>query len=112
MLLKLRNQSDKQKVIDYIVKLPDKPYDISVKLHKQTRTCPQNRLYWMWINAISKDTGNEPEDLHDYFGGRWLPEHRYVMNGMTHVKPISTTKLNTAEFTAYLDKMDYYSDKF
>jgi len=137
MLLKIRTERDKQTAVDYINKLPDKPYDVSIKLHKQTRTCPQNRLYWMWINAISKDTGNEPDDLHDYFGSKYLPKIAVKMFGGDILdKNISTTQLNTAEFTAYLEKIqifasaelgiilpnpddkyfeqmaDYYSDKF
>jgi len=109
MLLKIRTERDKQTAVDYINKLPDKPYDVNIKLHKQTRTCPQNRLYWMWINAISKDTGNEPNDLHEYFGNKWLPEISVQMpDGVLH-KNQSTTQLNTAEFTAYLDKIQIFA---
>lgn len=110
MLLKIRQPADKAKVLDYVSKLPDsKLYDITINIHRQTRTIPQNKLYWMWINCISRETGNEPSDLHEYFGGKWLPKDSYLIFGVVNLKPLSTTKLNTAEFTAYLDKIQTFT---
>jgi len=109
MLLKIKQPSDKAKILEYITKLPDKQYDITVNIHRQTRSIPQNKLYWLWINAISKDTGNDPADLHLYFGEKWLPKDSYLIFGEVNLRPLSTTKLNTAEFTAYLDKIQIFA---
>lgn len=113
MLLKIRLPNDKLKVLDYISKLPDsKLYDVTVNIHRQIRSCPQNRLYWLWLNCISNETGNNPSDLHEYFGEKWLPKIEVQIKGILYfpiIRPISTTKLNTAEFTAYLDKIQIFA---
>jgi len=110
MILKIRQPSDKSKVLDYISKLPDKSYDITVNIHRQIRSVPQNKLYWLWVNAISSETGNEPEDLHKYFGEKWLPiQEVQTFNHQQILKATSTTKLNTAEFTDYLNKIQTFA---
>ena len=110
MLLKIRTPTDKEKVLEYVSKLPDKQYNVTVNLHRQTRSCPQNRLYWMWINCISRETGNDPADLHEYFGDKWLQKIEVKMfDGFIVRKSQSTTTLNTAEFTAYLDKIQIFA---
>lgn len=111
MVIKINNDRDIQKAIDYLLKLNlQKQYDISINLRKKIRTLPMNRLYWMWINCISKETGNEQNDLHEYFGNEWLPKIEVTLfNKQTVVKPISTTKLNTIQFKEYLDKVQVFA---
>lgn len=110
MILRINKPSDKDSVIAYIQKLPDQQFVVTVEKKKVTRTIPQNRLYWMWINCISKETGNEQNDLHEYFGNEWLPKIEVTLfNKEVIVKPISTTKLTTVQFKEYLDKVQIFA---
>lgn len=53
----------------------------------------------MWLTAISVETGYDRHDLHEYFGTKYLPRHE-VLGELVRV---STTSLDTQQFTAYLD---------
>ena len=108
MVFKVVNEQTKKAAISYIEKLKDgKRYDVSISQHRNKRSVPQNRLYFLWLNCISAETGNEVEDLHDYFKDHFLTRRVVVFgeerNGGT------TTKLNTAEFTAFLDKVQQFA---
>jgi hypothetical protein len=108
-LFRVHNKTDIEPVKEYLDRLTvGKTYDVSIKLHRDNRSLPQNRLYRLWLNCISNETGNEVEDLHDYFRGRFLSHRVEIFGGECSVR-ISTKRLNTAEFTAFLDKVQQFA---
>ena len=111
MQFKIHIQSDKAKVIDYIGKLPEeKKYLIEIKLKRDRRSIDQNRLYWLWLNCIMDETGNQKDDLHVYFKQRFLGvENRYLF-GENIVLEKSTAKLDTKQMTDYLDRVQQFAN--
>ena len=61
----IRSERDRQAVIDYISKLDITKREYEAKIVKRTekRTLAQNRLYHLWLNCISAETGNEVDIL-------------------------------------------------
>lgn len=109
MVFRVIDRRTKDAAISYIDKLPEgKVYKVSVTLHRERRSLQQNSLYWLWLNCISSETGNEIDTLHDYFKDHFLAR-RVVVFGEERNAAISTTKLNTAEFTAFLDKVQQFA---
>jgi hypothetical protein len=109
MVFKVVNEQTKKAAISYIEKLPEgKRYDVSVTLHRNRRSIPQNSLYWLWLGCISCETGNEVEDLHGYFKDRFL-SRKVEIFGDEYNTGTSTKKLNTSEFTAFLDKVQQFA---
>lgn len=109
MVFKVVNEQTKAAAISYIDKLPEgKKYKVSVTLHRDRRSLSQNSLYWLWLNCISAETGNDVDALHDYFKGRFLSRKVEIFGDECSVGT-STTKLNTAEFTAFLDKVQQFA---
>jgi len=109
MVFKVVNEQTKAAAISYIDKLPDgKKYKVSVTLHRERRSLSQNSLYWLWLNCISAETGNDVDALHDYFKDRFLSRKVEIFGDECSVGT-STTKLNTAEFTAFLDKVQQFA---
>ncbi len=109
MVFKVVNECTKKAAISYIEKLPEgKKYKVSVTLHRDRRSLSQNSLYWLWLNCISAETGNDVDALHDYFKGRFLSRKVEIFGDECSVGT-STTKLNTAEFTAFLDKVQQFA---
>ena len=109
MVFKVVNECTKAAAISYIDKLPEgKMYKVSVTLHRDRRSLPQNSLYWLWLNCISAETGNDVDALHDYFKDRFLSRKVEIFGDECSVGT-STTKLNTAEFTAFLDKVQQFA---
>jgi hypothetical protein len=98
-----------ERVISYLSKIDLlKQWSVSVSLIKSKRSIDQNSLYWLWLAAIESETGNSKEDLHEYFKDKYLG---YKVNNVfdSEVKTrISTTKINTKEFTDYLEKIHLF----
>lgn len=73
------------------------------------RSQQQNRFYWFYLGIISRETGNDEEELHEFFRAKFLPKKFAVIKGKTNAHEVqirmSTTKLTKAEFGEYLDKI-------
>lgn len=105
MIFRIQASKDKQGVIDYIEKLPDKVYRVEITLKRENRTVSQNRLYWLYLACLEDETGMEKECLHDYFKQKYLTIEDVEIGNITIKKTISTTKLNTSQFSEYTNKI-------
>lgn len=78
--------------------------NVCIEIHekKSVRSNQQNRFYWAYLGIIAADTGNSPEDLHEYFKRKLLPPQYKVILGNEVKLPASTTRLNKAEFSHYI----------
>ena len=105
---KIKTPRERLDLIRFIEKLnSDKTWIIEIKQYRKKRTPSQNRMYWMWINCIASETGNRPDDIHDYLKNRFLPKRNITLyNGETRAVAMSTTDLNTKQFTDYLNAID------
>lgn len=96
----------------------------SIKPNKTTRSQAQNRLYWLWIDIISEHRNAPIEAVHrglklNFLGVRSLKKpqkvRQYDENGnfqgivTVDFEPISTTELNTQQFSEYLEQIDAWA---
>ena len=110
MILRISYPSDKQKVIEYVSRLPDKKYIVKIELKREIRSLPQNKLMWMWLTCIEQETGNDKNDLHDYFKSLWLPVKQVNVLGKTIEKTVSTSELDSKQFTDYLERIQQFAN--
>lgn len=93
-------------VIEYLQKLDtQKRYNIEILLKREKRTIPQNRLYWLYLACIEDETGMDKEDLHDHFKRKYLRKEDIVLGNDTIEQKTSTKKLDTKQFTDYINKI-------
>ncbi len=79
--------------------------EFRIDLIKRVRSLNQNRLYWFYLEVIEKETGNNANDLHEYFRRSLLPPKRLkVMNKEFNV-PSSTTELSKSAMGDYMEKI-------
>lgn len=99
--------ADTAAVTAYLQKLsPAKEYDVTVSIHRRNRTIPQNSLYWLHVACIADETGSDRDEVHAELKRLYLPSESVTgMYGETIVRPVSTTKLDTAQFSAYIEKV-------
>lgn len=72
---------------------------------KHTRSMSQNKLYWLFLEVIERETGNNSEDLHEYFKRVLLkPKWIKVLENDIRI-PGSTTELTKVEFSEYMEKI-------
>jgi len=69
------------------------------------RSRSQNNYYWVYLQAIERETGNNANDLHEYFKRTLLPPVFKTVLGKEFKIPASTTELSKVEMGEYLDKI-------
>jgi hypothetical protein len=74
-----------------------------------TRTMVQNRLYHLWLSAISIETGNDTNSLHEYFKRTFLPYTEVTAFGKTIGILSSTADLTTKDFDKYLKEIEAFA---
>lgn len=80
--------------------LEGKEISIKVSRKRKVRSIKQNAYYWVVLTFIGNELGYEADDLHITFKNMFLIDHSKSLP-----VPKSTTKLNSLEFTEYLDKI-------
>lgn len=109
MIIEIATPQDKQKVADYIDRLPDKKFTVKIERKKENRSISQNALYWSWLNLIMAETGNHKDDLHEDLGKKFLPRFVRVYNDEEKEIVRSTKHLCTVEFADYLKRVQEFS---
>jgi hypothetical protein len=109
MKFNVHNPATRAAVTAYITTLPEKSYDVTITPHRERRSLPQNSLYWLWIACIADETGADRNQVHDEMKAMLLP--RETVRGLFGDVPrtVSTSKLDTAQFTAYLEKVEAFA---
>lgn len=106
----MKGIDDRQAIIDYLSRLPEgKAFEVSVRLHKEKRSNPQNALYHSWLNIICKETKNDHETVHKALAKMFLGVDVCEFGGQKIAKIKSTTTLNTEEFTEYLNNVEAFA---
>jgi len=89
----------------------DQNEDVPCELRtlKGARTLTQNGFYWLFLEVIADETGNNVTDLHEYFKVKLLPPRLVKIKGKAQEHeievPQSTTGLDKASFADYLDRI-------
>jgi hypothetical protein len=69
------------------------------------RSSSQNRYYHLYLEVIALETGDNADDLHEFFKQKLLPPVFKTIRGEEIKLPASTTDLSKNDFTEYLDRI-------
>lgn len=79
-------------------------HTISISKRKEKRSLDQNSLFWVWMKAISDETGQDQQDVHDYCCSLFLKRQIKINNQIKTVVG-GTSKLSKEAFTEFLQKI-------
>ena len=100
----------RKEALEYIDSLFAQDKRVTIVITKEKRTLDQNRLYWLWLTCIAENTGNDKDNLHEFFILKYLqPELIQVFEKLIY-KRLSTTSLDTKQFTGYLNKIQLFAN--
>lgn len=97
---------DKRELTDFLASLEDKRIDIEIKKHTEKRTLDQNSFYWLYLGVIADETGDSANDLHEYLKRKHLPPRFIKVRNTTLKIPATTTKLDKAQFSDYMERIN------
>ena len=83
---------------------------ITIKPNKMTRSQAQNRLYWMIIEQIRKETFNSKDAIHDHCREEYLTRSTEIVCNKERTVLKSTTELNTKEMGEYIDDVIVFAE--
>ena len=112
MLFKIKKESDKQGLIDYILglKFPkERWYEVEVSGRSFSRTTNQNRLYRLWLKCLSEELGYTTDELHQVMVEKFIGIKSQEIAGVTTKSLPSTTKLSKTQFREFLDKIQLFA---
>jgi hypothetical protein len=105
------NESELGKAVEYISSIFKKGKEVKVTQYRATRTLSQNRLLWLWLACIEKETGNDSNAMKKYYQEKFLPTNIVTIRSLTGKElkkiemPVGTSDLDTLQFTEFLDKI-------
>lgn len=105
---KIVNPEEVSKSLSVILNLlKNGEYRVVFEPIKHQRSLPQNRLLWLWLTFIEEQTGQDKEDLKDFFASLFLTKE-IEMNGRIERIVLGTSRLKKDEMTEFLDKMSLW----
>jgi hypothetical protein len=112
-IINVHNYKSREEAIKLVSELDlSKVHQVKVTCKRGKRSIDQNALYWMWLTCIEQETGNEKNDLHFHFKGEYLIHLTKKINilGIEKYRLISTSELDTLQFTQYLEKIQIFAN--
>jgi len=85
-----------------------RPWELILRPYRRLRSLNQNRRYWKLLQLASEQTGNDAEDLHEFFKGKYLEPVTVSIGGQARIVPMSTTRLKTDEFGEYVNRVESF----
>ena len=101
-------RADLERLDAIIGTLSNGEYVLTITKRRERRTLSQNALLWMWLRCIAEDTGNTTDDIYSVFCAKFLSK-RVIINGEAVECCKTSSQLNTAEMTAFLDNIQVYA---
>ena len=99
---------NKSRFYEWLRLHPDKK--LRIEPVKEYRSLPQNALYWLYLDIISMETGNDTSELHEFLKRKLLPMKKVRITGKKSVhefeRETSTTELSKGEFIDYMMKIE------
>lgn len=83
-----------------------KQIEVIVQRDKKPRSLKVNSLYWVYLQILEDETGEESENLHEYFKRIFIPAKLIKVFGKDVRIPGSTTELSSLEFSDYIGKIE------
>ena len=86
--------------------IPNGEHIITISKLVKKRTIDQNRLMWLWLTCLGRDseTGSNKDEFYEYYCYKFLKE-RKIVNGTEITVIKGSSKLNTIQFNDFLDNI-------
>lgn len=106
-VLIIDSEDKRKRLIAGLAKFPIvPPIQVTIEEYDPKRSTQANRRYWLVIGAIAKETGNDKDEVHEFFKQKFLGERVVEIAGERATVRPSTTRLKKHEFNDYMEKVE------
>jgi hypothetical protein len=107
----IRDEAGRKRAMDFLAKLNlAKPWQMTIAPPRKKRSLDQNSLYHKWCSIVAAETGNSHNAVHEWAKDEFLPPVFIEIGGRRKEIRRSTTELNTAEMSAYMDRFNAWAE--
>jgi len=92
--------------------LKNNEYLITIEDYKLKRSIAQNKLMWLWIELISKDSGESKKYIHKFINTDFIEQEFNEVMGKVINTSKTTSELNTKEFSVMLNEFERHMNEF
>ena len=101
----IQYKDDVLKELDGVLKIiANGEHIITISKKTKKRTLSQNAIFWLWMSCLEIETGTNKQNAHDYYCSLFLSRNENI-NGKDVTITGGTSKLNTAQFTHFLNQV-------
>ena len=109
---RIQTEQDRERIAAVIAKLDlSKRWDVVIGMYRKKRSLPQNALMWKNIGEIADQTGNDPDDVHEWMKRKFLTPRIFTING-EEIEVWTTKHLTTVEMMQYQDRYRAWAGEF
>ena len=83
---------------------------ITIGKRQRQRSLNANALYWVWLTIIEEETGQDKNELHDFFKTKYLKRTKEVF-GEVHEVVESSALQDTFDFSQYISKVRLFAEQ-
>jgi len=92
--------------------LCDKETIIDLTEKRSKRGVSANNLYWLWLGYLEEKTGNDSNDLHNFYKDEFIGiRTKEILGKMIIIQPTTTDK-DTKQFSYYMNKVKGHAFHF
>lgn len=108
----IHEQKQINSAIEHIKKLElGGQWEIVVRKHVKKRSDDASRLYWLWLDIIAKETGNDKDIVHEFYKNKFgIRENRKAFGENMNI-PTSTTKYSKKTFSEYMNQVEAHASQ-
>lgn len=81
-------------------------HTVTIEKPQSIRSLSQNKFYWLYLGLVAEETGDHPNDLHEFFKRKFLPPRFVKVMGQEIKLPNTTTTLSKAQFSDYIMRIE------
>jgi hypothetical protein len=105
LVINFDKEEDKKKLFS-IMRVLKGEHAVAIKKKRAQRSTQQSKYYWgVVITYLSEDLGYTKEEVHQLMGRMFLKYVKSVSDGREEVFVRSTTSLDSAEMTIYIESI-------
>ena len=83
-------------------------HEIICRKIKKSRTLNQNNGYWLWLTHLENRTGQDKEEIHEYFLQKFPTyEIKEILNRQEKVQ-VRTSGMNVKQMSNYMNKVQTF----
>ena len=110
MTINVHNYKSRLEAIELVSNLDlTKVHHVKITCKRGKRSISANNLYWMWLTCLEDETGQDKEDLHDFFKQKYLGTESRLCFGIVYNRTVTTTILDDKQFSQYLKKIQIFA---